>query len=82
MDTEDIDELLQVFDRKNPTLDDLLDAESQRKKKNRLRKITSQHDRIRKITKHEEKEEMQIKHDRINRIEIKDLELFGKIPEN
>ena len=63
MDTEDIDELLQVFDRKNPTLDDLLAAESQRKKKNRLRKITSQHDRI-------------------NRIEIKDLELFGKIPEN
>ena len=63
MDTEDIDELLQVFDKKNPTLDDLLDAESQRKKKNRLRKITSQHDRI-------------------NRIEIKDLELFGKIPQN
>jgi len=63
MDTEDIDELLQVFDKKNPTLDDLLDAGSQRKKKNRLRKISSQHDRI-------------------NRIEIKDLGLFGKIPQN
>ena len=39
MDTEDIDELLQVFDRKNPTLDDLLAANSQRKNQIRLREI-------------------------------------------
>lgn len=39
MDAEDISELLLVFDKTKPTLEDLLVAESQRKKKNRLRKI-------------------------------------------
>ena len=39
METEDIDKLLAVFDRENPTIDDLLFADSQRKKKNRPRNI-------------------------------------------
>ena len=49
MDTEDIAKLLQVFDRRNPTLDDLLAADSQRKKKNCLRKISCQQDLINQI---------------------------------
>ena len=46
MDAEDVAQLLRVFDRENPTLDDLLFADSQRKKKSRQINIYSLHNGI------------------------------------
>lgn len=71
MDKEDIAKLLQVFDRENPKLDDLLTADSQRIKKNRQRNIKSLHDGI-----------YPNNHEDEYWADIMDMEHFGDIPNN